>query len=289
MLSEGTTLPKPLLVLGLLLLTMWTLKIYVITRAVLWLGRNGTGYGERMRKESALVHSSAIRQTIYRLLDSYQDTRFLPFGLNDYRLRRLREASHITIVRWAAVLCRCIFNGNYLAVFTFLWLFTASVHHGVSTSGKLTLYFVMVLAVVPLFAVFMLYIELITAYAKLRSYAYAFQMRQPSDNKYFDELRVIIGLLMRAVLAGSTAVYVSTVFLCSFEGQALTHPTNIGQHATLFVQSIYFSVVTIATVGYGDIAPANLWGQLIALSIILLGFALITFVLASLSAISSDA
>jgi hypothetical protein len=65
-------------------------------------------------------------------------------------------------------------------------------------------------------------------------------------------------------------------------------PRDLVKHLELFLQSVYFSIITIATVGYGDISPANFVGQLIALLTVFVSFSLITFVLASLAAISSD-
>jgi hypothetical protein len=63
------------------------------------------------------------------------------------------------------------------------------------------------LAIAPLLAVFMLCVESVTAYAKMRSYAYAVHMFRPSDSKYFDELVLVFGFLGRAILASATAVY----------------------------------------------------------------------------------
>ena len=40
-------------------------------------------------------------------------------------------------------------------------------------------------------------------------------------------------------------------------------------------RSVYWAIVTLTTVGYGDIAPATALGQLIASAIMILGYAII--------------
>src|SRR5438874_6788004 len=109
----------------------------------------------------------------------------------------------------------------------------------------------------PLLDVLALCIESITAYATMESYAYAFATRKPSEHKYFEELTLVLGIFLRTVLAGATATYVSIVFASAFAGNALIHttPGDIGKHLLLFVQCIYFSITTMATVGFGDIYP----------------------------------
>lgn len=42
-----------------------------------------------------------------------------------------------------------------------------------------------------------------------------------------------------------------------------------------WIDSIYFCVVTLATVGYGDFAPTTQWGRLFAIPYIILGVALL--------------
>lgn len=54
-------------------------------------------------------------------------------------------------------------------------------------------------------------------------------------------------------------------------GAAFYH--NIEQWSWL--DSIYFCVVTLATVGYGDFSPSTPWGRLFAIPYIILGVALL--------------
>ena len=77
------------------------------------------------------------------------------------------------------------------------------------------------------------------------------------------ELLTLLGLLFFVTLTGAIAIYVLED----------THNPNINN---LF-EAIYWSLVTITTVGYGDIAPVSEMGRLIAMIIILLGVAMISF------------
>lgn len=274
-----------------ILIGLWILKIYVIARAVFWLRQHGCSYCSSLR-DASRSSSGAPRPDFYTILDNSAGAQFLPFGLNDYRLRRVAETSCNLVYGYCAKVMQIVFNGNNLTVVTAIVLFLIGVSHapGVNSSVRLGWWPIFVLTLAPLFAVLMLCIESITAYSRMGSYAFAFHMLNPSGNKYFDELIVVIALLGRLVVAGGMAVYASTIFACGFQGNALVHPIagSWYVHCEMVIQSIYFSVVTIATVGYGDIAPANITGEVVALSVILVSWSVITFVLASISAVASE-
>ena len=269
----------------------WMLKLYTITRAVLWLRLHGAEYREKIENEETLREDHDIKnQDLYKILDTLEGAQFWPFGVSDYYARRRAESSALRL--WlCGKFCRIAFDGNWLALFTPVWLFLIGVHRDPARSDWQQGWWpFFVLALLPLLAVFLLCVESVMAYAKVKSYAFAYQMFKRSDHKYFDELNVILGLLGRAVLGSATAVYISTVFACAFKGDALVCPIPLDcvTHAGLFLQSIYFAVVTISTVGYGDIAPANPTGQLVALVTVLVSWSLITFALTSLAAMVSD-
>jgi len=77
----------------------------------------------------------------------------------------------------------------------------------------------------------------------------------------FYTLTVFLGFL---VFASSTAIYV-------FEGD------NSNAHMDDFFDAVYWSMVTISTVGYGDITPATTEGRIITMMLILSGIAVISF------------
>jgi len=74
-------------------------------------------------------------------------------------------------------------------------------------------------------------------------------------------LGVFLGFL---VFIGSTAIYL-------FE-----NPANGGQVNNLF-EGFYWAIVTVATVGYGDISPQTTGGRIIAMVLILVGLGVLSF------------
>ena len=77
------------------------------------------------------------------------------------------------------------------------------------------------------------------------------------------ELLTLLGLLLFITITGAIAIYI-------LEDMKNPNITNM-------FEAIYWSLVTITTVGYGDIAPISEMGRLIAMIIILLGVAMISF------------
>ncbi len=77
------------------------------------------------------------------------------------------------------------------------------------------------------------------------------------------ELLTLLGLLFFVTLTGAIAIYI-------LEDMRNPNIKNI-------FDAIYWSLVTITTVGYGDIAPISDMGRVIAMAIILFGIAMISF------------
>ncbi len=75
-------------------------------------------------------------------------------------------------------------------------------------------------------------------------------------------------VVIRIVLSAFTVIFVSAGLLWSVESHAVPDYGNIWT-------AMYFSVVTITTVGYGDITPKTGLGRLIAIGTIFAGFALL--------------
>ena len=76
-------------------------------------------------------------------------------------------------------------------------------------------------------------------------------------------LGIFLGFL---VFIGSTAIYL-------FE-----NPANGGQVNNLF-DAFYWAIVTVATVGYGDITPQTSGGRIIAMALILVGLGVLSFLI----------
>ena len=46
---------------------------------------------------------------------------------------------------------------------------------------------------------------------------------------------------------------------------------DYGDHQTV-LSPLYFSIVTFTTLGYGDVLPTSLWGQLLVITEVILGY-----------------
>ncbi|WP_456433443.1 NAD-binding protein [Nitratifractor sp.] len=77
------------------------------------------------------------------------------------------------------------------------------------------------------------------------------------------ELLTLLGLLVFVTVTGAIALYVL---------EDIHNPQIHG-----FFDALYWSLVTITTVGYGDITPVSDMGRVIAIAIILFGIAMISF------------
>jgi len=85
-------------------------------------------------------------------------------------------------------------------------------------------------------------------------------------------LAIFLGFL---IFIGSTGIYL-------FE-----HPTNSGQVGNLF-DAAYWSIITVSSVGYGDIAPKTTGGRLVAMALILTGLGVLSFVISIIVSAFND-
>ncbi len=84
--------------------------------------------------------------------------------------------------------------------------------------------------------------------------------------------------LKRALKASRAriAVFIYTVLILSvIMGTVMYWIESDASGFTSIPRSIYWAIVTLTTVGYGDIAPQTAWGQLIATVVMILGYGII--------------
>jgi voltage-gated potassium channel len=80
------------------------------------------------------------------------------------------------------------------------------------------------------------------------------------------ELSILLTLVVFDILFASIAIYI-------FEGGTGRGNPNL----ITFFDAVYWSIVTIATVGYGDISPISTEGRVVAIVLIMSGIAMIAF------------
>ena len=85
-----------------------------------------------------------------------------------------------------------------------------------------------------------------------------------------------IGMALRAS-ARRILVFLATVFIISIIMGSLVYVVEspVNSKFDSIPQSVYWSIVTITTVGYGDISPVTALGKILASLIMLLGYAII--------------
>lgn len=84
--------------------------------------------------------------------------------------------------------------------------------------------------------------------------------------------------LMGALRASRTKIFVflfTILIICVVLGTVMYLVENRESGFTSIPKSIYWAIVTLTTVGYGDIAPVSVAGQFIASFIMILGYAII--------------
>lgn len=84
--------------------------------------------------------------------------------------------------------------------------------------------------------------------------------------------------IVSALRHSSRKIYIFLLFLCIFIViiGSLMYVVEGGQHGfTSIPQSIYWAVVTVTTVGYGDISPVTPVGKFLAILVMLCGYSII--------------
>jgi hypothetical protein len=116
------------------------------------------------------------------------------------------------------------------------------------------------------------------------------------------ERLVFIGMFMLFFFHMATCFYIIIAQL--IEGELRSTPENpkswLGKYAfnsetgqpltsiQTYIQSMYFTVTTVATVGYGDITPVNSYEKCYVIGLMIVGVLLFTFVSGALSSILTN-
>ena len=69
------------------------------------------------------------------------------------------------------------------------------------------------------------------------------------------------------IYSGGTLVALSTSWM-----ESLTSGNAIDAHLPSWLTPYYFSIVTFTTLGFGDIRPLNIWGELVVILEVIFGY-----------------
>jgi len=109
-------------------------------------------------------------------------------------------------------------------------------------------------------------LRILMLFRLFKLFRYANSIKQLGDvffEKRFEFFTLSI-ILMMAIVFGSTIIFI-------FEG------ANVNPNIHSFFDTIYWSVITISTVGYGDISPVTTEGRVATLFLVIVGLSLISF------------
>ncbi len=121
-------------------------------------------------------------------------------------------------------------------------------------------------------------LAILPSYRPLRIFRILLIFRLFKLFRYFNSLKLFAEVLnsKRFELYTLTIFLGFLIFIGSVGIYLFENTSNGGQVKSIF-EAVYFSVVTLATVGYGDIAPQTSGGRLIAMALIMSGLGILAF------------
>lgn len=268
-----------------LLILLLCLKLLAIGNAIRWLINQGISYRQYCEKNRPFQPSD-----FFGAFEQHK-ANFFPFGFKDYRLRKFVSEQKLGIIRLVAGLFQnVLFRFNRLITMVCLYLLIAAATTNAPTFTAIAppKWMLCVLTLLMLIGNIALSTEAIVSYTILGNYAVLFHMMTPSDKVWdaadlrLNEVRVFAARFFASIGSGSVAVFVIHALYESFSKLPKYSPSSICNWFQLWFDSLYFTLTTFLTVGYGDILPQNRLGQFIAVLIMIQGFMLIVGVFASL-------
>jgi hypothetical protein len=228
------------------------LKWYTTVGAVRWLRRCGREYRQKLQGCSPhALNGAKIRE----LVDACGGRSVLPWGVLEYNLfRRSRSWQFFG---------RNLYRLPPLPALALLSYFVFGFH-----GSRLEYIAWSVVALTYQIVLILLAFEAVYAYIAIGGYRRYYHVGiRLSDNETPNvaddmyELDIFLPLGLSAMTINVLAVMVARVGWHSFISSQV--PFDDSQRWALLLQCIYFVSTTMTTIGFGDILPSNLWGQVV--------------------------
>lgn len=214
---------------------------------------------------------------------------FFPFGYKDYLIQKAidYDYNHSRIkffqnqIKFFLRICKYLFRYQRLSPITCFYTLILSsfvldkIEYSTITI-KIFGFTLLALILTIVLDNILLTIEAITAYSLFESYAAIFHAKKEPKSYILAEISLFFKKLVSAILSSTTLCYVGQCFFKAFS-------IDSNNRFSIFFDSIYFTITTFFTIGYGDITPENIIGKTIALLVMIQGFMLIIIVFASIS------
>jgi hypothetical protein len=284
-------------IVTLFLLLCVLVKIVAIVSAIRWIGKHGAEY-RRFVDQLEKTKGSVRTEDFDAARDSCHAD-FFPYGLKEFRLRqgisRLRGGPRLQ--RIAGVLLafyyRFLVQYHYLGFLITGYLILLPGMHLAVTGSPITAFHAgsaYVLSLLLLAMNMAIEVEVILGYATLGGYGRYFhmltteRMRLAAGSPFLVEVGIAAAMSLVMLVTGAGACSVAYVLLDGFGGEGLLkynacQPVNWG---AIYLQCVYFALTTLTTVGYGDIAPRNGFGQLTTALIMLQNFIFLALVITTI-------
>lgn len=121
-------------------------------------------------------------------------------------------------------------------------------------------------------------LAIVPSYRPLRILRFFLLFRLFKLFRYVNSVNTFISVLReKRIELGILALFISFIILSSSTAIYIFETQEAGGKIASYFDAIYWSIVTISTVGYGDITPVTNEGRVVALALIIAGIVVISF------------
>jgi hypothetical protein len=242
------------LLLALIFGVVGLLRWLTTSGAIWWLRKFGRSYRNKLQEHDP---SELTGHKIREILEGCGGGRVRPWGVLEYKAHE-----HNLILGF---LCRWVYRLPTLPLLTLIAYF------GVGFRGSYQIAWSIVATIYQV-TIILAALEAMYSYIAIGGYRRYYQVgirlgstSRPHivDDMY--ELDVILPLGLSAIAVNVLAFSVAQIAWSSFSSSQI--PLDSSRSWALLIQSTYFVVTSMTTVGYGDIVPRTLWGQVVSMLI----------------------